>query len=57
MPVFNHLIIAAADGVGHEDFERQLYIIRKRASHALRSDDSMSESKLFYVCSLSSVMI
>ena len=58
MPVFNHLIIAAADDIGHEDFERQLYIIRKRASHALRSDDSMSESKLFYVCSLSSkVMI
>ena len=58
MPVFNHLIIAAAEGIEHEDFERQLYIIRKRASHALRSDDSMSESKLFYVCSLSSkVMI
>ena len=58
MPVFNHLIIAAAEGIEHEDFERQLYIIRKRASHALRSDDSMSESKLFYICSLSSkVMI
>ena len=58
MPVFEHLIIAAADGVEHEDFERQLYIIRKRASHVLRDNDSMSESKLFYVCSLSSkVMI
>ena len=58
MPVFEHLIIAAADGVEHDDFERQLYIIRKRASHALRGDDSMSESKLFYICSLSSkVMI
>ena len=58
MPVFEHLIIAAADGVEHEDFERQLYIIRKRASHILRGNDSISESKLFYVCSLSSkVMI
>ncbi len=58
MPVFEHVIIAAAEGVEHEDFERQLYIIRKRASHVLRTDETMSESKLFYICSLSSsVMI
>ena len=34
-------------------FERQLYLIRKRASHVLRSDPSLQQAKLFYFCSLS----
>ena len=39
-------------------FERRLYLIRKQASHILRSDTSMVEAKVFYVCSLSTkVMI
>ena len=57
MPVFEHLIIAAADGVEHEDSSGN-YTSFVNSSHVLRDNDSMSESKLFYVCSLSSkVMI
>jgi glutamate synthase (NADPH) large chain len=41
-----------------DDFERQLYIIRKRASHVLRTAQDLSEAKLFFICSLSTkVMI
>src|SRR5207344_1462631 len=35
----------------------KLYLIRKRATHLLRSDMSLAERKLFYVCSLSSKVI
>ena len=37
-PKIEQLIIAAADGVEGDDFERKLYLIRKRASHLLRND-------------------
>jgi ABC-type multidrug transport system ATPase subunit len=33
------LIVAAADGLEGDAFERQLYLIRKRASHVLRGID------------------
>ena len=52
------LFVAAGDGLVGDGFERQLYLIRKQASHPLRSDASLSQSEMFYICSLSSkVMI
>ena len=57
-PCIMQLFIGAAQGVEGDDFERQLYIIRKRASHKLRLDTSLEQSLLFYICSLSTkVMI
>ncbi|MCH2129374.1 MAG: glutamate synthase large subunit [Pirellulaceae bacterium] len=57
-PAIEQLFITAADNLDSEAFERQLYLIRKRASHQLRSDSSLEQAKLFYICSLSSkVMI
>ena len=57
-PHCEQLIVAAADGLRGDDFERQLYVIRKRASRLIRDDSSLTEAKLFYVCSLSTkVMI
>ncbi len=57
-PAIEQLIVAAAKGVSGDAFERQLFLIRKQASHRLRSDQTLSQAKLFYVCSLSSkVMI
>lgn len=43
----------AAEGVEGKDFERQLYVIRKRSTHQLRYDKSLSQRKMFYICSLS----
>ncbi|MCC5888698.1 MAG: glutamate synthase large subunit [Gammaproteobacteria bacterium] len=57
MPHVAQLFIAAADGVVGDDFERKLYTIRKHATHLLRGDASLTERKLFYVCSLSSKVI
>ena len=56
-PHIEQLFVAAAPGLSQEAFERQLYLIRKQASHAIRGDASMQEGKMFYICSLSSKVI
>jgi len=56
-PCIEQLVIATADGAQENDFERQLYLIRKQASHRLRTDDSLTQAKMFYVCSLSANVI
>ncbi|MCI0334767.1 MAG: glutamate synthase-related protein [Planctomycetes bacterium] len=56
-PHIEQLVIAAGNGLSGDAFERQLYLIRKQASHRLRGDASMSEAKMFYVCTLSTKVI
>ena len=51
-PHIEQAFIAAGDGLEGDAFERKLYLIRKRASHSLRSDPEMTQAKAFYVCSL-----
>src|SRR5207248_7433903 len=48
-PHIEQLVIAAAKGTSGDAFERQLYLIRKQASHALRGDTSLVQAKMFYV--------
>jgi len=56
-PHFEQLFIAAGDDLEGDAFERKLYVIRKRVSHLLRNDTSLSQAKSFYVCSLSTKVI
>ena len=56
-PVIEQLVIAAADGLADDAFERKLYLIRKQVSHLLRSDTSLTQRLMFYVCSLSTKVI
>ena len=56
-PTIEQVFVAAGDGLSGNAFERKLYLIRKRASHLLRSDRSMSERKAFYVSSLSTKVL
>jgi glutamate synthase (NADPH/NADH) large chain len=56
-PHIEQLIIAAGKNFSGDAFERQLYLIRKQASHRLRGDSSLAEAKMFYICSLSSKVI
>ncbi len=53
MPYFEQLFIETAAGLTQEAFERQLFIIRKRASHALR-ESTYPQALMFYMVSLSS---
>ena len=52
-PRIEQLFVAAGEGLSGDAFERQLYMIRKRSSHVLRNDASMTQAKMFYICSLS----
>ena len=56
-PHIEQLIIAAGNGLSGDAFERQLYLIRKQASRVLRSDTSLAQAKMFYICSLSTKVI
>lgn len=56
-PTVMQVVIAAADGVVAGDFERKVYLIRKQATNEIRTDESMSQAKMFYVNSLSPKVI
>lgn len=56
-PVIEQLFIGAAENLSRDEFERKLYVIRKRFTHRLRGDNSLSEAKMLYACSLSSKVI
>ena len=55
-PAMEQLFIATADGFEQEALERQLFIIRKIASHRLRGSD-LKQALLFYLCSLSTKVL
>ncbi len=57
MPHIGQLFVAAADDLEGEDFERQLYVIRKRCGNLLREDESLAQREMFYICSLSTKVI
>jgi len=56
-PVIKQLIVAAAEEIDSAAFERTLFIIRKSTSATIRTDESLSQALLFYVCSLSTSVI
>mgnify|MGYP001251661807 FL=1 len=56
-PSIEQLFIKARDVEDQEDFERKLYLIRKRFSHRLRTDMTLNERSLLFACSLSSKII
>ncbi len=51
------LASASGDPTSENAFERQLYLIRKQASRRLRTDTSLAQAKMFYICSLSTKVI
>ncbi len=56
-PFIEMLFVGASDGLEGEAFERELYLIRKQASHQLRGSQSLKQALMFYVCSLSTKVI
>ena len=55
-PAFEQLFVAAKPGISQDEFERQLFLIRKRASHAIR-EGKLEQALQFYACSLSSKIL
>ena len=56
-PRIEQLFVAAGADLDQEQFERKLYVIRKRFTHRLRQDTSLTEAKQVYACSLSTKVI
>jgi glutamate synthase (NADPH/NADH) large chain len=56
-PRIEQLFIGASEGLSQDEFERKLYVIRKRFTHRLRNDASLAEAKQVYACSLSTKVI
>lgn len=56
-PHIAQLFIGAAEGLSQDDFERRLYVIRKRFTRALRRNSSLTQAKMVYACSLSTKVI
>lgn len=56
-PHIEQLFIGAKKGLSNDQFERQLYIIRKRFTHLLRTNKDLKEALNVYACSLSSKII
>jgi glutamate synthase (NADPH/NADH) large chain len=56
-PRIEQLFISAADDLDQDQFERVLYVIRKRFTHVLRGDTTLTEAKQLYACSLSTKVI
>jgi glutamate synthase (NADPH/NADH) large chain len=56
-PAIEQLFVAAGGGLSGDDFERKLYLIRKKASRKLRTEMGLNQAKWFFVCSLSTKVI
>jgi len=56
-PHIAQLFVASSDGISRDDFERRLYVARKRFTHMLRGDAALTEAKMVYACSLSTKVI
>ncbi len=57
MPHIEQLVIVAAKGIDKQAFERALYLIRKQSTRDNRNNQSLSQAKMFYICTLSSTVI
>ena len=55
-PVIKQLIIGSADDIDNDVLRRTLYY-KKHISKVIRTDESLSQALLFYVCSLSTRVI
>lgn len=56
-PHIEQVFIAAGEDFAGDNFERKLYLIRKRAGNELRDPLALEQEELFYVCSLSTKVI
>ena len=57
MPDIEQLFVGAKKDIDQEEFERQLYLIRKNAMQSVRENQKLTQHHLIYVCSLSSRII
>jgi glutamate synthase (NADPH/NADH) large chain len=50
-PVMEQIFVSAAEGLDDEAFDRALFVIRKKATHALSGKDGLDSGHFFYIVS------
>jgi len=56
-PMVETLFVGSAAGLSSDDFDRQLFLIRKKATHRLRGKEGLDTHHFFYINSLSTRVI
>ena len=56
-PYISQLLVGNGKDINQDDFEREVYLIRKRFTSLLRNNMDLEERKLLYACSLSSTVM
>ena len=56
-PYISQLLVGNSKDINQDDFEREVYLIRKRFTSLLRNNKDLEERKLLYACSLSSTVM
>ena len=56
-PHIEQLFVGAKKGLSNDEFERKLFVIRKRFTHLLRGNKDLNEALNVYACSLSTRII
>ena len=56
-PYISQLLVGNSKDINQDDFEREVYLIRKRFTSLLRNNMDLEERKLLYACSLSSTVM
>ena len=57
MPCIEQVFIRGTNTSSEDELERKLYLIRKYATHRVKSQPELDLAKLFYICSLSTKVI
>ncbi len=56
-PVIEQIIVGADGQLEGDALERELYLVRKKVSHQVRTNEDLEQASMFYVCSLSTKVI
>ena len=56
-PIIEQLFVASKKHEDTDDFDRKLYLVRKKFTHAIKSNKEIKENSMFFACSLSSKVI
>ena len=56
-PYIEQLFVKSKDAKDLEGFDRKLYLVRKRFTHAIRGNVEIKQNSMFFACSLSSKVI
>ncbi len=56
-PFIEQLFVGASENQSPEDFEKLLFLSRKKFTHQIKGNDEIKQNEMFFACSLSSKVI